>query len=619
MFNPISALNIKHRILVSFGLILIISILFTLFNMLSLRQFHQHFTQFKQVSADTNLMLKIDNNLSELQRQILIFSHNNHVASITELNNIHDKMIADISHLIETHTFEDESNLALLEKMQASVNSFSDKFVNLKDQRNLRDGYIKNKLVNSFTDLDDAMAALAGDVGVEQNKLLIKSLWEAQLGISKAETISADYFNSREFQKKNEVLTHISSADKKLQHALELTNNIKIAQDIKQAIALIQHAKTTFNQTLQADRNYLFLTNIVIAGESAELRILSEQLKRQTLMEQSKLFATTEEGISRNRMIAIHISIISSLIAFTIALITGKFISQPLELISETFGKLAQGKNITKIPGVERADEIGQLARAADVFNKTNLRTKELLHESERMTEELASREHELMKMNEELNNFTHIASHDLKSPIQGIADLTQWVEEDLGTGISEDVKNNLNRIGIRVKRMRGLVDDLLKYSQAGKSSKVKSLIDTNEMIQEILDLLVIPPGIRVDVSGKVAKFEMVKAPLQTTLRNLVANAIKHHNSTEGFIRINVIDEGSNYIFEVQDDGPGIPESDQQSIFLLFQTGSENKESTGMGLAFCKRMVEAHGGRIEVESVVGKGSTFRVFWPKIDS
>lgn len=616
MSNPFLKPNIKHRILISFILILLISISFTLFNIVSLHQFQQHFTQFKQVSTDTNLMLKIDNDLSELQRLILLFSRNEHIASIDELNNIHKKMIVDISQLIAQNTFENSSDLKLLTQMQTSVNGFSEKFENLKTQRNLRDDYIDDRLTSSFARINDAMTLLSSEVGVQQDKQFIKNLWEAQLDISKAETISADYFNSREHQKKDAVLAHLTAAETKLQETLKQKELVKIVEMVNKTIMLVQRAKTTFNLTLQADRNYLFLTNIVIAGESAELSILSGQLKAESLLKQSELYADTEKGISNAKILAILTSIVSMFVAVMIAAMTGRFITKPLEMITETFTKLASGQSIVKIPGAERQDEIGELARAANVFNDTNLRTKSLLTESEEMTRKLEAREVELQKKNEDLNSFTRIASHDLKSPIQGIADLAEWIEEDLGDGISEEVKNNLKRIGIRVKRMQHLIDDLLKYSQVGKTTEIKKTINTNELIQEILELIVIPSGFTVNMQGDDVTFESFKTPLQTTLRNLLSNAIKHHHDNAGSISVTVGDKENFYVFEVQDDGPGVPASDQQNIFSLFQTGSKDKESTGMGLAFCKRMVEVHGGLIEVESSVGKGSVFRVLWPK---
>ena len=225
--------------------------------------------------------------------------------------------------------------------------------------------------------------------------------------------------------------------------------------------------------------------------------------------------------------------------------------------------------------------------------------------------------ETELRQAYANLEEFTAVASHDLKSPIRGIADLAEWIKEDLGAELQESVKNNLDRIQIRIKRMETLIEDLLQYSRAGRVSAEVSVVDPLELVSEILEIQPLPEGFKVSVTGKSATFRTAKTPLQTSLRNLISNAIKHHDKAEGNINIHIKTEGNYCVFVVQDDGPGIPESAQGRVFKLFQTLSKNKESTGLGLAVSKRMIEAHGGRIELESSSEKrGCTFRIYWPR---
>lgn len=223
----------------------------------------------------------------------------------------------------------------------------------------------------------------------------------------------------------------------------------------------------------------------------------------------------------------------------------------------------------------------------------------------------------ELRQAYANLEEFTAVASHDLKSPIRGIADLVEWVKEDLGDDLQEVVQGNLDRIQLRINRMETLIEDLLQYSRAGRVTAEITLIEPIEVVQEILELLSFPDGFNIVIKGKSSKFKAAKTPLQTTLRNLISNAIKHHDKDEGNITININTEGSYCIFTVEDDGPGIPESAQARVFKLFQSLSKSADSTGIGLAVSKRMTEAHGGRIEVESNVEKrGTKFRVWWPK---
>jgi|GEM_PF-975389 PAS domain S-box-containing protein len=229
--------------------------------------------------------------------------------------------------------------------------------------------------------------------------------------------------------------------------------------------------------------------------------------------------------------------------------------------------------------------------------------------------------DNELRQAYANLEEFTAVASHDLKSPIRGIADLVEWIKEDLekdfGENLQENVRVNLDRIQLRIKRMEMLIEDLLQYSRAGRVSAEISLIDPLALIQEILEIQPLPAGFNLSLTGHATAFKTAKTPLQTSLRNLISNALKHHDKKEGHIDISVKTEGSYCVFTVKDDGPGIPKSAQERVFKLFQTLSKTNASSGLGLAVSKRMVEAHGGFIELESNSEvRGTTFRVWWPK---
>ncbi len=223
----------------------------------------------------------------------------------------------------------------------------------------------------------------------------------------------------------------------------------------------------------------------------------------------------------------------------------------------------------------------------------------------------------ELKKAYANLEEFTAIASHDLKSPLRGIGDLMEWIEEDLGDDIPDEVKNNLQRVQLRVKRMGSLINDLLAYSRAGVVSDDEATVNVNEMLHEIVELQHISDKFKVNIACKVKPFRTNETPLKTIIRNLVSNAVKHHDKETGEINIDVKMKGDFYIFEVMDDGPGIPDSVKERVFKLFQTLAKNTDSSGVGLAVSKRMAEAHGGHLELESNVEKRVTiFRLFWPK---
>jgi len=225
--------------------------------------------------------------------------------------------------------------------------------------------------------------------------------------------------------------------------------------------------------------------------------------------------------------------------------------------------------------------------------------------------------EQALRRANADLDEFTYVASHDLKSPVRGIGSLLEWIEEDLGDSVLPAVKNNIERAKIRVERMQQLIDDLLTYSRAGRSSDIFEEIDLRALVDEVIDTVDPPNRFNVLVELKCERISTVKVPLATVLRNLLANAVKHHDRDAGTVRVRGYIEGTYLVFEVTDDGPGVPQAAQERIWKLFQTLSAegSQPRSGIGLAVSKRLVQTHGGRLEVESHEGeRGSTFRFTW-----
>lgn len=224
----------------------------------------------------------------------------------------------------------------------------------------------------------------------------------------------------------------------------------------------------------------------------------------------------------------------------------------------------------------------------------------------------------DLREANAQLEEFTYVASHDLKSPIRGVANLLEWIREDLGDAPPEAVAKNLGRMDTRVKRMERLIEDLLTYARAGRRTTKIERIDVPQLVQEITELDPLPAGMRLTLDIRVNELDGARTPLATVLRNLYCNAVKHHDKADAQIAIEAREEGCHCIFSITDDGPGIPETAQARVFRLFQTLTDiERKGTGLGLAVAKRLTENHGGRIELTSrPEPRGCTFRVYWPR---
>lgn len=226
--------------------------------------------------------------------------------------------------------------------------------------------------------------------------------------------------------------------------------------------------------------------------------------------------------------------------------------------------------------------------------------------------------ERHLRMVNQDLDDFTAVASHDLRAPLQGIADLVEWCAEDISRGSITDASNHLDRIRLRVTRMETLIDDLLEYARAGRASSDSQDISIRALLDEVADFIEVPETFCIRLRSDISHIHAPRTPLETVLRNLLSNAIKHHDRGHGCIDVEVVCTGGRRCsFSVKDDGPGIPAQAQENLFKLFRTGvGRDRERVGVGLAISKRLIESYGGRLEVAcNESRRGAVFRFDWP----
>lgn len=243
-------------------------------------------------------------------------------------------------------------------------------------------------------------------------------------------------------------------------------------------------------------------------------------------------------------------------------------------------------------------------------------RIREALAELERQHEALRVTSAELERSNAALDEFAHAVSHDLKAPLRGIANCAQWLEEDLGPSLAGEPREHLESLRRGATRMRTMIDGVLAYARAGREEARAEAIDLRELVAEVLAMVRPPSAVTVTVSDDMPTIHASRAPLQQVVQNLIGNAVKHAGPhARVWVRARL--DGAWCEMEVSDDGPGIPPEHRERIWGLFHrlTPSGDTESTGIGLALVRRLVEAQGGRVAVESREGGGATFRFTWP----
>jgi signal transduction histidine kinase len=224
----------------------------------------------------------------------------------------------------------------------------------------------------------------------------------------------------------------------------------------------------------------------------------------------------------------------------------------------------------------------------------------------------------QLKVINQDLQDFAHVVSHDLKAPLRAIRTLADWLATDYQDKLDPQGKENLRLLGSRVDRMQNLIDGVLQYSRIGRTEQKTEPVDLNRLVPEIIDNLGAPEHIAIHVEPDLPTVEADATRITQVFQNLLSNAIKYMDKPQGNITVGCVQDDGFWKLSVADNGPGIERKDFERIFKLFQTLArrDDCESTGVGLTVAKKIVEIYGGRIWVESEVGRGSTFFFTFPK---
>lgn len=263
-------------------------------------------------------------------------------------------------------------------------------------------------------------------------------------------------------------------------------------------------------------------------------------------------------------------------------------------LQSITFKNMKGGKNGGELSGIELAVMIEEQAVQ--------------ISEAEKQRELLLK---DLEKSNKELNDYAHVVSHDLKSPLRSINTLINWIKEDSQGKLETTTQKNLDLIDQNIEKMDNLISGILEYSIIGdKTRNLESDIDLNDLIKEISYLIHTPDHIHIKTLNRLPVISADVSRIKQIFQNLLNNAIHAIDGDKGEIIVMHEEIPNFWKFGIKDNGRGISKKYHDKIFQIFQTLDDEKKSTGIGLSIVKKIVEFYNGKIWIESEEGIGTTF---------
>ncbi len=217
---------------------------------------------------------------------------------------------------------------------------------------------------------------------------------------------------------------------------------------------------------------------------------------------------------------------------------------------------------------------------------------------------------HELEKSNENLQEYAHVVSHDLKSPLRSIDALVAWIQEDNKEHLKESSLAHFQLIEKTLEKMENLITKVLSYSSLGANMQRTENVDVDALLHRLLKVMYVPKHVQIQVLNTLPSLTGDEVKLEQLFQNLIGNAIKFNDKTQGIVKIAVVDKRDFYEFSVSDNGIGIEEKYFDTVFKIFNSLQKRKDSSGIGLSMVKKIVELHQGTIWIESELQKGTTF---------
>lgn len=591
------------------------------FGQASQQSFADSLASYQTATQEEKLVRELERDVLDLQRHVLVFKDTGSQSAINRFNQITQRLDVTLITLSANLPLEitNASTLSLIEAMGQHLQDYKENFVNVIVGRKDRDTYFQQGVMGKL----DVALTLADSIVFSNtnNNEQLKNAYKIHL--ANAINITYQYLSAPSGDLKNKFAEEVSNA------AIIISNASLNSAEKARITSILTDIDVQFSQLTVAIQGYLFLVNVVMAGSANEFLYLATDLSNMTANYSAKTNASINATIANSQLKMNLYSIAASVGTIIIGFFTAQRIIKPVISMTGVFESLSQGTQITRIPGAHRKDEIGQLARAAIVFNAKNTQTSELLKRAQDLNETLSKVNEKLADAKRQADNanasksmFLANMSHEIRTPMNAIIGL---VDLSLHHSINPKVKDNLTKISYSSQILLNVINDILDFSkiEAGKLDIEDSYFSFASLFDSLLAVaslkaaeknlnltLYVQPDMPTNAIGDPLRISQV-------VLNLVSNAIKFTRTGRidiAFTTRAINDTRFYLVLKVKDTGIGMSPEQLDRVFTPFTQGdgSTSREfgGTGLGLSIVSQLVKLMNGAVHVSSVENKGSEF---------
>ncbi|WLE95169.1 MAG: HAMP domain-containing sensor histidine kinase [Candidatus Electrothrix communis] len=579
----------------------IVALVIALLSYGSLRKLVGDFHSVITFSRYAEEIMSFSSQMSEMQRQALIYIYSGHNAAGDRVGEVYVGMLEGIGQIKGEEQLDTRD---YLQETKKYLHTYYNSFQEVRTQRDIQQRLVRREFRKQAT---KAQLLIEERIANLQENDIDRTLQYYRMlnFLLQIEKNAYRYFDSLDG-------SFVHAATESILETREVIDTLlqqpqSDFERLEEITAVLASYESSFLEAVQRTRGYLYLVNVVMSAQAYETIYQAKRLSsmisgRSEYLQEQMLDNIT--AISRFLFFsAISLLLFIGFFSFLIS----RSITVPLNRLSQTFRRLASGSSEAEIPEYVLRDELGELTIAAGSFKLRNI----ALEESRK----------ELRRSNEELEQFVYTVSHDLKSPIVTSMGFISIIRKLASQGKYEQAVAKLDRVVSANERMSQLIRDLLELSRVGRMDMAKKLLDLNELLTvfaENQSIRLRNAGFSFLLMTDLPVIYANESRILQVFENILSNAFKYaHNEAGGRLEIHAAeDEDWWYIF-CKDNGPGIPSEYHKKVFGLFYRLDVDTEGTGVGLAVVKKIMKFHRGDIQLEpQTEGEGAVFRLIFPK---